>query len=46
VTQITQEVTIVGPEVEKYVPLAESQLAAGIPQGMRQLAEAIEREAS
>ena len=40
-TAISQSVTLSGPKAEDYVGVAESQLAAGIPEGMRMLAQAI-----
>ena len=42
-TRITQAVTLSGPQANDYTGLAESQLAEGIPQGMRKLAQEIER---
>jgi hypothetical protein len=42
-TRITQSVTLSGARAEDYVALAESQLKSGIPEGMRTLAEAMEK---
>jgi hypothetical protein len=44
-TQITQQVTISGERVADYVGVANSQLVPGIPEGMKKLAEAVERQA-
>ncbi|HEX2523113.1 MAG TPA: SRPBCC family protein [Terriglobia bacterium] len=41
-TRITQHVTLSGPQAGDYIGLAESQLARGIPEGMRRLAKVIE----
>lgn len=41
-TTISQSVTISGPRARDYVGMTESQLAPGIPQGMRKLAQAAE----
>lgn len=42
-TLISQSVTLSGPQAEDYVALAESQLKTGIPEGMRTLAEAMQK---
>jgi hypothetical protein len=41
-TRITQRVTLSGPSSGQYLAVAQSQLAAGIPAGMRMLAAAME----
>jgi Polyketide cyclase / dehydrase and lipid transport len=42
-TTITQSVILSGPNAEVFVNIANTQLAAGIPEGMRKLAAATER---
>ncbi len=42
-TRITQRVTLSGPGAGQHIGVAESQLAVGIPQGMRKLAELMEQ---
>jgi hypothetical protein len=41
-TRITQRVTLSGPGADQHVGVAESQLAVGIPEGMRKLVEVME----
>ena len=42
-TRITQRVTLSGPGSGQYIGVAESQLAVGMPEGMRKLAEVMAR---
>lgn len=43
-TQITQRVNLWGPGADLYIDVAATQLANGIPEGMRKLSEAMEHD--
>jgi hypothetical protein len=42
-TRLTQRVELSGPQAADYIAIAQSQLASGLPEGMRTLAEAMEQ---